>query len=159
MLYRGILISFFCLWPLIAESGELLTHRKGGIPQKFVGNWVIKVLPQSKKEITFPHWDYTKYPVKLKITDKNLGIFTDKWGSQCILEYVYYDPDLDIIPIAYCSGLGTKVKHAVSPMHLISEKDGKIYGEVRTYKHIFSWIGERADPFSKDYLECSEERE
>jgi len=143
MLYRIVLISFSCLWPLIAGGAELSTHRAGDIPERFIGDWVVKVPPQFMKEVTFPWQDYIKYPVKLRITDKKTGIFIDQTGEKCILEYIYYNSDFDFIPFKDCNNLVTEIRGVVSPMHLVSEKDGKIYGEVRTYKYLFTWVGER----------------
>ncbi len=131
------LISVVCLSSITANAAEL--------PEKFIGEWVIKIRTQTKK---FPWWHQIKYPVKLEIRSKTSGKFTDQMGGQCNINVFYYDSELDKIVLKYCGG-ATKAAAAIDPMHLISVKNNKIYGEVRTYKHLFNWEGEKVRKFKK----------
>jgi len=107
------------------------------IPEKYLGEWSVTLERQSG----FPWWLEVKYPVNLAIKENNSCTFEDQSGFICELKQIFYDPQEDLIVIRHC-GI-KKHSEAFDILHVIKYDNGKIIGEVKTYKTLFRWIGQK----------------
>lgn len=107
-------------------------------PAKFEGKWQIKIEDNG----TYPWWTHVKYPVELLVSE-NGGYFLDQSGMKCPVESYFYDADEDMIVLMHCGAL--KSPNVVRPFFLISLKGDKLIGEVRTYKPLFVFNGEKVE--------------
>ena len=132
---KSYIVLFLAVISLI--SNNCLAEK---IPDKFMGNWSITLVPQSG----FPWWREVKYPVKLILTPDG-GNMVDQYGFKCSLSKIFYDNELDIIIFKHC-GMGEKSDLAFQVLQLAHIDDkGQLHGEVKTYKKLFGWIGVKDD--------------
>ena len=105
---------------------------------RYIGEWNIKLVKQEG----FPWWREVKYPVHLSLTATG-GTIKDQYGYTCEIKTIIYDPDEDIIVFRPC---GIKLEDVECDdlfrvMQIVQEKNGKLMGEVKTYKSLFKWVG------------------
>lgn len=128
MLIRKLFFIVIILFSVDAGSNN--------IPQKFVGDWDIKVISQEG----FPWWHQVKHPVKLSITNDEIYL-VDQFDYKCRLHKYIYDSELDSFIFSHC-GVGNKSDKAFEIIHVLTiSDDGLLKGTVRNYKVLFKWEG------------------
>ena len=106
------------------------------VPEKFLGEWQITVIPQGG----VPRWQWIKYPVKLRIS-RTGGTLVDQTGFECSLSKFLYDDELDVFVFNHC-GIGPKSPQAFEIVQIAKlDSEGNLVGEVRNYRKLFGWKG------------------
>ena len=111
------------------------------IPEKFQGEWTILLIEYDNYK-DYPWWREVKYPIELTL-GPNGGRMVDQTEFACELRTFAYDPDLDSFNFLHC-GIGPKHPDAFGILQVAHvERDGQLRGEVRSYKTLFHWVGEK----------------
>jgi hypothetical protein len=120
-----------------AMLATLLALQSGAsAPERFEGSWSLSVVATSG----FPWWHEIKYPVRLEIFEGRLR-FWDQSGCECVVERPLYDEELGALIVPHCSE--TKSSNAFRPFYKFSLRKATLFGEVWTYKRLFSIRGTR----------------
>ncbi|MFA0813041.1 hypothetical protein [Microbulbifer epialgicus] len=108
------------------------------MPQKYIGTWKVTLKDQSG----FPWWNQIKYPVKISISYDQAKMI-DQFGYECSITKSLYDSELDVFVFSHC-GIGRKSDRAFEVFQMATvDSEGRLQGEVRSYKTIFKWVGVR----------------
>jgi len=131
-------IFVFCGLCLALLNSTLVFSEE--IPNIFIGNWNIKVVPQSG----YPWWRDIKHPVKLSISRHGI-LLTDQNDYKCDVSKFAYDPEISKLIFSHC-GIGNKSENSFEIIQVVGvDESGKMLGEVKNYKTLFHWRGTRQE--------------
>jgi len=110
----------------------------------FAGRWEVTKVVESKKK-GFPWSLEVKYPksMTLDLRDGHLaGTYVDQSGYSGTFELAaIVNQGRDLLLVH--GGAGTKSPEALSPIHHIKLRDGKLYAVVTSHDMLFEWVAER----------------
>ncbi len=119
---------------LVFMAGSGNTAAASDIPDRFHGRWAVEI----KTDDWNPWWADYKYPVVLEISDQKRE-FTDQAGNQCAPKMIFYDEAIDELVFIHC--LPTKHEISFRPFYRFKEIDGRLIGNVWTYRALFGLMG------------------
>jgi len=127
--------------PVLLLAGLMPAVAQG---DDFSGRWEVTKVVESKKD-GFPWSLEVKYPksMTLSLRDGHLeGTYVDQSGYSGTFELAaVVNQGRDLLLVH--GGAGTKSPEALSPIHHIKLRGGRLYAVVTSHDMLFEWVAER----------------